>query len=298
MKVQGSILGFIGMSLLASGCNSSPTGNSAPSLSGPVAGASAVKPVTAVSPATVQPVVSVPATLASNPTPAPTVTPSPTPVVPLPSLATALGIKASVDLRANDGPVEDQFGGTCSTFGTAAAMDNVIHSKGIQKTVSERDLWSDYAQYSIDAAVDAASSNFIMEEAYWPINGRAANSTSGYASFKITQTKNLDENMNLALRALDQGHPLAMAIQVPQSMDDCDDMIDPNSSWTKGQHVIEASGYKLDDSVEGGGYFIIKNSWGTGCGMGGYQYYPFKLCQRNDLYCYFIEVDDVQELMN
>ena len=59
---------------------------------------------------------------------------------------------------------------------------------------------------------------------------------------------------------------------------------------------MAAVGYKLDDQVAGGGYFILKNSWGSECGDEGYHYYPFALCQRTDLYCYFIEVDDVVKI--
>ena len=84
-----------------------------------------------------------------------------------------------------------------------------------------------------------------------------------------------------------------MAIQVPESMANCDTVVSPTSAATSGGHVMAAVGYTLNDSVAGGGYFILKNSWGTDCGDKGYLYYPFALCTRSDLYCYFIEVDQV-----
>ena len=80
-------------------------------------------------------------------------------------------------------------------------------------------------------------------------------------------------------------------------MANCDTMVDPKSKKTSGEHVMAAVGYKLDDKISGGGYFILKNSWGTDCGDNGYIYYPFALCKRSDLYCYFIEVDTVAEKM-
>lgn len=211
------------------------------------------------------------------------------------SLAGSLGIADTVDMRANDGPVLDQFGGTCSTFGTAAALDNVLHAKGINKNVSEEHLWSLYGVYDMDAAIAAASSNYITEEQYWPVNGSAKSNYEDYASLKITQTKNLNYDMNAALQALNAKHPLIMAIQVPSDMDNCNNMVASTSTYTSGQHVIEAVGYQLDSTVAGGGYFILKNSWGTQCGDNGYQYYPFSLCQRTDLYCYFTEVDDAED---
>ena len=211
-----------------------------------------------------------------------------------PSLATDLGILPAVDLRANDSPVMEQFGGTCQTFATAAAMDNVLKSKGIHQLVSERDLWNLNGVYDVDNAVDAAANNFVDSEQVWPVADAFA--PSGFAQsaeIKITQYQAHDYDMNAALQGLSAGHPAVMAIQVPQSMDDCDTMVDATSRATKGQHVLEVSGYQLDDSVAGGGYFILKNSWGTDCGDHGYQYYPFALCARDDLYCYFIEIDDV-----
>ena len=37
-----------------------------------------------------------------------------------------------------------------------------------------------------------------------------------------------------------------------------------------GGHAILIVGYTDDPSVDGGGYFIVKNSWGTSWGEGGY----------------------------
>lgn len=42
-----------------------------------------------------------------------------------------------------------------------------------------------------------------------------------------------------------------------------------------GAHAVFCAGYQTDSSVPGGGSFIIKNSWGTGWGDGGYFYMPF-----------------------
>lgn len=211
-----------------------------------------------------------------------------------PRLVSALGINKAVDLRAFDGPVMNQFEGACSAFATAAAMNNLLKQKGITKQVSERHLWSLYGVYDMDYAISAAKKYFVTEEQYWPLKGDRTDNFQDYASVKILQTKQHQYNMEAALQGLSSGHPLVMAIQVPADLTECKVHINPKSKPTPGQHVVEAVGYQLDDSIDGGGYFIIKNSWGTACGDKGYQYYPFALCKRNDLYCYFTEVADVE----
>lgn len=299
MKIQGRIFNFglIALfSMLAVGCNV-PTGiNPVGTINVPSDGGNNGTGGSSASGS-----VSATPTPAASVAPISSATPTPTPVsvsggVTKPSLVGALGIHESIDLRSFDGPVMSQFGGTCSTFATAAAMNNVLKSKGIDKLVSERDLWSLYGIYDADAAVQAASNNNVLEEQYWPVNGSKAANYAESAKLRITQTVAHEYNMESALQGLSAGHPMVMAIQVPSSLDNCDAMISPTSAATTGQHVVEAVGYQLDDSVSGGGYFIAKNSWGSTCGDKGYFYYPFSLCKRTDLYCYFIEIDDVSAL--
>ena len=229
----------------------------------------------------------------SNPTTPGSASPTPDPGTGF----AALGIKDAVDLRQFDGPVEDQFGGTCSAFGTAAAFDNALKQKGINKTVSERDLWDHYGVYDITAAVQAANSNFIAPEADWPVND-ASPAVSTYQhdeTLKITQFIDHQYDLNAALQALSQSHPVVIAIQVPDDLGNCAATIGPNSPAGSGQHVLEAVGYALDASVSGGGYLILKNSWGPDCGDHGYHYFPFSLCSRSDLYCYFEEIVSVED---
>lgn len=227
----------------------------------------------------------------SSATPAPTATPS----IDTAKLSVELGIPEQLDMRAFDGPVVSQFGGTCSAFATAAAMNNVLKSKGINKLVSERHLWSTYGIYDAWEAVQAAQKNYITEQKYWKIDGTKDSNYLDYASLRITQSREFDYNWKPALQAMGRDHrPLVMAIQVPGDLANCVADVSANSRYTSGQHVVEAVGYRLDDSIAGGGYFILKNSWGPDCGDHGYHYYPFALCARSDLYCYFIEVADVE----
>ena|GEM_PF-2111834 len=279
MKIHGRITGLF-LFILISGCRSAPatpgpTGDQPPE----------TLPITGTTPTPTPPTHTDP-----TPTATPVATATPHDV---PSLAASLGIQESIDLRQFDGPIMNQFGGTCSAFATAAAMNNVLKQKGINKLVSERHLWSLYGVYDMDYAISAAKKYYVTEEQYWPVSGNKSVNFQDYASLKILQTKQDNYNMESALQGLSAGHPLVMAIQVPADLSNCKATISATSSRTSGQHVVEAVGYHLDDSVSGGGYFIIKNSWGTSCGDKGYHYYPFGLCKRSDLYCYFAEVIDV-----
>ncbi len=251
----------------------------------------------------------IPARLGPNPAdPNPiafTVTPTPTPNSSTPTipsstssspLGASLGIADSVDLRMHDTPVRTQFGETCTAFATAAAMNNVLKRKGIKKVVSERHLWSTYQRYDMIPAVAAAANNYLVEDKFWPSNQSAPNwGYQNQASLKVTRYQSYQYNLNAALIGLSQGHPLVMGVQSPESLLNCDETINPSSRATGYQHAMTAVGYQLDQTVMGGGYFIVKNSWGTGCGDQGYHYYPFSLCSRGDLFCYFTEISDVED---
>ncbi len=46
-----------------------------------------------------------------------------------------------------------------------------------------------------------------------------------------------------------------------------------------GGHAVFCAGYQDDTQYEGGGYLIVKNSWGTGFGDKGYVYLPYAYVQ-------------------
>ncbi len=47
-----------------------------------------------------------------------------------------------------------------------------------------------------------------------------------------------------------------------------------------GGHAVFCAGYRSDSGVAGGGALIVKNSWGTAWGDGGYFYLPFAFVQH------------------
>ena len=84
-------------------------------------------------------------------------------------------------------------------------------------------------------------------------------------------------------------------MSVPSDMASCRASIRPSTGVTSGGHALTVVGYRLDLSVEGGGYLILKNSWSDQCGDFGYQYLPFSVCGRSDMYCMFYSLEAISK---
>jgi C1A family cysteine protease len=73
-----------------------------------------------------------------------------------------------------------------------------------------------------------------------------------------------------------------IGIQVYESFESPDaghiPMPEPNEQLLGG-HALFCCGYQDDSGYEGGGYLIVKNSWGTGFGDEGYVYIPYAYVQ-------------------
>ena len=135
----------------------------------------------------------------------------------------------------------------------------------------------------------------MTEEKAWPQNSRRPH--SGYlerAHTKLSRFENIEDSVEKAVSALDGGRAVYLGMRVTQSMGNCDATMRPDSAGTKGGHAIAIVGYGLDESIPGGGYFMIKNSWGADCGDQGYQYMPFNYCTRSDMYCIMWDIKGVR----
>jgi C1A family cysteine protease len=198
------------------------------------------------------------------------------------------------DYRFRDTAVKRQFGGTCSTFGLLAAMENALHGQR-PVDLSEKHLWNKYRKYSSERAVRAAlNKGPVTDEVYWPMKrwlpkwGYKKNAKS-----YLKAASYIESDVGAAVSALSQGRPVYLGLQVTESMYACDAVIDPNSPSSGGGHAVAIVGHQLNESVAGGGYFIIKNSWSDQCGDHGYQYLPFNYCTREDLYCIMWDIQAV-----
>jgi C1A family cysteine protease len=93
------------------------------------------------------------------------------------------------------------------------------------------------------------------------------------------------------LEALDRGSPLYFAINTPSEMYARKVYISAGSGHTGGGHAFAIVGYKLDEAVEGGGYLLVKNSWGPTNGDHGYQWLAMGYCLRKGNYCNAWSID-------
>lgn len=201
--------------------------------------------------------------------------------------------RGSADLRATDSPVENQWNGTC----TAHALRNVIDNKN-KGSVSTRHIWSAYKVYSCEAAVNAwLEKGCITSSALWPHG--AATPLKSYLDASncythLSKVTYINDDLEKMKESLDKGNPVYLGMSVTSSMLNCDKILAPTSKVSNGGHALAIVGYKDDANIKGGGYFIVKNSWGTDCGDKGYQYVPYYHCQRKDMYCIMWTVDEVK----
>lgn len=231
------------------------------------------------------------ATVEPTPTSTPTQTPSATPS-PSPSASPSPNPANGIDLRAYDTPIKEQFGGTCTAFGLAAAIENSIHA---QKELSERHLWNMYQQFSVYSAMTAALAHPITELKYWISDDSLPTDPNylKYAKTKLVKSTELEDNLSQVTTALAAGKPVYVGMSVPTDLASCRTVIRNTTTVTSGGHALAVVGFKKDPAFLGGAYIILKNSWGPDCGDHGYLYFPIGLCDRSDMYCIFWSIDSV-----
>lgn len=199
------------------------------------------------------------------------------------------------DLRYRDTPIISQLGARCSAYGLTASIENLLGAPQVAK-ISESHLWSQYRQYSSLSAVEAAKRMMITEYAMWPKERKTP--LAGWEGKSHTGVKHITyiaDNVLRAVKALDEGRPVYIGLSVTSSMQSCTPVLDPDSPDTGGGHAISISGYGINKKIPGGGYFIVKNSWGPKCGDKGYQYMPFNYCtRRGSSYCIMWDLQGVK----
>jgi hypothetical protein len=193
-----------------------------------------------------------------------------------------------------DTPVKNQGSRPwCTAFATVAAMENIVrHTTKELVDLSEIDHWKSYQQYSVYSSVKAAAATLIVPETSYPYWGSPISNYRSTAVAKIASYKNLTTRaaVHEAIRA---GHPVVIGTDLTASFRSVGSTGRVSSTGSiVGGHAMTVVGYQNDADYTGGGYLLIKNSWGSKWGDLGYARMPYDYCSKNR--CYFLEIASVQ----
>ncbi len=214
----------------------------------------------------------------------------------------------TMDLRPWAKIINQTNEGSCTAYATVGAMQIMANAAGKKDDMSAQHLWNLQGKKPNTAAsLNTALQKYIAPLAVWPNGGYSKPTVSnpnahGFA--RLMQAANIPQGLSNVINALGKGKPVVMASTLNDSWRymNSKGIINPKAgatgNWMHAAHAYDLVGYVNDSSVEDGGYFIVKNSWGTSWGDKGYAYMPYSYCryqkQRSGGYCLFYSVDGVE----
>jgi len=211
-------------------------------------------------------------------------------------------VPASVDLRANCPAVYDQGDlGSCTANAIGAALEFDQIKQKISYSVPSR-LFIYYNERALEGTIDSDSGAQIRDgiksvasqgacpETMWPYVETAFANRPAAQCYKYAKLHPAVSYARVAQDAaqmkavLASGFPIVLGITVYESFESenvAKTGIVPmpaQSEATLGGHAVMAVGY--DDAQQ---RFLVRNSWGTDWGMGGYFTIPYAYLTSSDL---------------
>lgn len=197
-------------------------------------------------------------------------------------------------LKQYDSPIITQYRGDCTAQGLSAASDNILGRYDFKEEdkISQESLWARYKVYSAQSAIEAFSNYKVKREAAWPFGEATWKEPEEKSRFQLKSFTFLGSDHDLAYQAIRSGYPVYWAGSVSQGMASCYGEIGPNSPPTKGGHAVALVGTRVKNS---GIQFLVKQSWGEGCGIKGYQWLPASTCEQPGAYCYYWKIESISD---
>jgi C1A family cysteine protease len=214
-------------------------------------------------------------------------------------------IPPAVDMRAQCSPVRDQgHQGSCTGFAIGTGLREFLEKKTgkpaqfvevapafiyYEERVLENSTTNCDAGAMIRDGLKVLAKQGVCPETDDPYSDKTCKGPSKKAvndatKLKISAYQRITTLSGLK-RALASGDGCVLGILVYASFES-DNVIHtghvpmpaPNEELLGG-HALFCCGYKDDPQYDGGGYLIVKNSWGTGFGDKGYVYLPYAYVQ-------------------
>jgi hypothetical protein len=242
-----------------------------------------------------------------------------------PKILAQLGC-TGVDRRGQQTPIKDQGGrGTCVAHAGLAALE--VAYKPLSLDLSENYGYykfegSSEAEVCLDNGLNTQTSGQLMTdhgmspetcwpyvsslsgidcpvpiETPWPVSTCSTQAKYGVTSHhKINRKDDLAEDVGEWINnpkylesVLCAGHDIVAGFFVVGWPAGVTGVIDAVQGESIGGHAMVIVGFvRTADPAHGGGYFILKNSWGTGLGQSGYVYLSYDYMRVYSKYGYYI----------
>lgn len=195
--------------------------------------------------------------------------------------------RAITDLRQFDTPVKNQGSRPwCTAFATIASVESIGRRDfGIAMDLSEIHHFKSYQVLQTPPSLNAGKSIGFIDESLWPYYGSKTPGADSKIRAKLITSKKIQLTLSDVVKSIQEKNPVVINLDVNASFmrPKSGGIVIPGGAG-KGGHAIALTGVVIDNRVDGGGYFVLKNSWGTGWGDKGYGYVPFSYCKYS--YCY------------
>ncbi len=215
----------------------------------------------------------------------------------------ASALPPSVDLRPQCAPVYDQGQlGSCTANAIAGAIEFDQRKEQLAQIFTPSRLFIYYNERVVENSVDSdagaqirdgiksVASQGVCAESLWPYAADQFATRPSAPCYKIARThpavnySRVPQDTNQLKACLAAGYPFVLGITVYESFES-DEVAHsgvvplPQASETAlGGHAVMAAGY--DDASQ---RFLVRNSWGSDWGMGGYFTIPYAYLTDDNL---------------